>query len=136
MGDDKYGGMMEETAVISLTDLDGMPSPIAGMKTQPLPPGPRPWLELGDGSEDDQVLIINKPLVILGRVENVADLVIDDDKASRHHAAIGHCDGEFTVFDMGSTNGTYVNGERVAQHRLQDGTEIRIGSTVLTFRRG
>jgi hypothetical protein len=64
-----------------------------------------------------------------------ADIRIDDAGVSRHHADV--IVGTDTVLrDLGSTNGTYVNGVQVSETLLRDGATIRIGSTTLTYRSG
>lgn len=72
--------------------------------------------------------------VILGR-STECHLQVDDDGISRRHAKVGvDPDGQFRVEDLGSTNGTYVNGVRVDAVALKDGDKIQIGSnTVLKF---
>ncbi len=62
------------------------------------------------------------------------DLVIDDGFTSSQHAQIGmdHF-GNCRIYDRGSTNGTYVNGQRVTEYALEHGMAIRIGSTELRF---
>ena len=53
--------------------------------------------------------------------------------ASRRHAEInGDADG-FLLRDLGSTNGTLINGERLSEHRLAPGDRIEIGATMITF---
>jgi len=77
---------------------------------------------------------ISKEIVTIGRMPD-CDVVIPDPGASRHHARIRHRDGEYTVTDLDSTNGTLVNGETVQERLLEDGDRITIGKTVLEFRR-
>lgn len=73
--------------------------------------------------------------VLLGRNPECT-LVLDDDYASGRHARVYHDDKSWYVEDLGSTNGTHVNGERLsAPARLQAGTQLRIGTTVLELRR-
>lgn len=63
-----------------------------------------------------------------------SDVPIDDAGVSRHHAKVVHSDGKCTLFDMGSTNGTFVNGHRVQERELTEGDKIQIGrATVLKF---
>ena len=66
-------------------------------------------------------------------VEN--DLPLEDDPtASRLHAVLERFSAGWCVSDLGSSNGTSINGERIwASHRLQHGDEIRIGQTRLVF---
>jgi S1-C subfamily serine protease/pSer/pThr/pTyr-binding forkhead associated (FHA) protein len=67
----------------------------------------------------------------IGR-EAGADLVLADGKASRRHAALRVLpDGRATLYDLGSSNGTFVNGQRVQSMLLQGGEQIQIGDTVL-----
>jgi DNA-binding winged helix-turn-helix (wHTH) protein len=72
---------------------------------------------------------------LAGRDEACA-LVIDADTVSRHHARITIDSGAATIEDLGSTNGTEVNGMRIcAGTQLRHGDEIRFGSEQLQFRR-
>ena len=71
---------------------------------------------------------------ILGRERGVA-VWIDETAVSRHHARVLVVDGKVTLEDLGSKNGTYLRGERIAKVALlSDGDEIRIGSANMTFR--
>ena len=73
--------------------------------------------------------------VTIGRSKSGNDLTIDTDgQISKRHARIElDPDGKFTVYDLGSTNGTKVNGRRVENRTLNDGDEITIGTTRLVF---
>src|SRR5690348_9531060 len=67
----------------------------------------------------------------IGREAGV-DLVLSDGKASRRHAALRVLpDGRATLYDLGSSNGTFVNGQRIQSTLLQGGEQIQIGDTVL-----
>jgi hypothetical protein len=55
------------------------------------------------------------------------DLVISDERVSRRHAIIEWEHGEWRINDLGSTNGTWVNGRQVSRARLADGDEIELG---------
>lgn len=73
--------------------------------------------------------------LIVGRQD--ADLLIDDPQVSRRHAVVRAIDGELQVEDLGSANGTFVNGARVDEPRpLCHGDEIGIGTVVLEARTG
>ncbi|MGE3172271.1 MAG: FHA domain-containing protein [Planctomycetota bacterium] len=86
------------------------------------------YLDLPDG----QLVKIRDGLV-LGRVAG-CDVVVDDTKASRKHAKI-HVQGPVVeIEDLGSSNGTTLNGKPVQRRVLRDGDEIGIGATVLVFR--
>jgi pSer/pThr/pTyr-binding forkhead associated (FHA) protein len=68
----------------------------------------------------------------LGRLDT-CEARLDDDNASREHAAVRFVKGRFYVIDLQSRNGTIVNGKRVAQAPLVPGDRIQIGDTVLLF---
>ena len=135
--EDDLDGMADSTMAIDVAGTIAATQIVGGPgRVQPLPSGPKPWLELviEGQAENDEIFVITKPLVLLGRVPNVADIVVQDDKASRHHAAIAHQDGHFVLYDMDSTNGTYVDDERITKVELEDGDVFRIGATRLMFK--
>lgn len=72
--------------------------------------------------------------VRIGRLAD-NDLVIPDPGVSRHHAEVVEDGGRYLIRDLGSTNGTLVNGSPVTTHRLQDGDRIAFGRSVVEFRR-
>ena len=63
-------------------------------------------------------------------------MVVDDAGASRQHARILRTECGFVLTDLGSTNGTMVNGEPIQEHVLEHGDRITIGETELEFRSG
>jgi hypothetical protein len=70
--------------------------------------------------------------LILGREDGTADLVLDDPGVSRRHARVLPENGAVIVEDLGSSNGTYVNGERISGPvELGAGDEVQVGATVL-----
>jgi pSer/pThr/pTyr-binding forkhead associated (FHA) protein len=72
--------------------------------------------------------------IVIGRDDD-AELTIDDPYASEFHARVGTQDGKVIVHDLGSTNGTYVNGRRVtAPVGVAKGDTIQIGKTILEVR--
>jgi two-component system cell cycle response regulator len=77
---------------------------------------------------------LDKPETVLGRSAEAA-LQIEDDGISRKHAKVSlGPDGKFQLVDLGSTNGTYLNGARTNVAPLSDGDKIQIGTnTVLKF---
>jgi hypothetical protein len=80
---------------------------------------------------------LEPPGVVIGRGQD-AQLRIDDPGISRRHAEIKLIEGEsdtlVEVSDLGSTNGVLLNGQRVEQARVTDGSEIRLGNTVIVVR--
>jgi DNA-binding winged helix-turn-helix (wHTH) protein len=92
------------------------------------PLGPRPYLVF----ENRQTVLLEGPNVI-GRAPD-ATIQCDAKGVSRYHARILMSNGEATLEDLGSKNGTYLQGERLTSARLSDGDEIRLGTARLTFR--
>jgi pSer/pThr/pTyr-binding forkhead associated (FHA) protein len=65
------------------------------------------------------------------------DVVLVDPEVSRRHALVTEAAGGPTVEDLGSRNGTWVNGHRIGgAHRLRPGDEVRFGNTVWLVREG
>ena len=62
-----------------------------------------------------------------------SDIFLDDVTVSRRHAEFYRHDGKFTVRDVGSLNGTYVNRERIEEAELTGGDEVQIGKFRLLF---
>jgi hypothetical protein len=70
--------------------------------------------------------------VTVGRLED-CNIQLHDPNVSRHHAEIRPSGDGYVLADLGSTNGSRVNGMRVPQQVLVDGDEILIGNTKITF---
>lgn len=91
------------------------------------------WLVVREGPVAGSEHPVDDSL-ILGR-DNSADLVLDDAGISRRHAAVEVAEAEVVVEDLGSSNGTFVNGTRVERSlRLGQGDLIQLGATVLEVR--
>lgn len=83
---------------------------------------------LPDGT---RVAISDEPVTI-GRLSD-CDIPLNDESVSRRHAEVRRQGSDIVVVDLGSTNGTKVNGVGVRQRRLADGDEIAVGSSRLRF---
>jgi pSer/pThr/pTyr-binding forkhead associated (FHA) protein len=68
--------------------------------------------------------------IVVGRSSDL-DLVLVEEMVSRKHARLKLVDGAVEIEDLGSTNGTFVNGERINHARLKEGDRILIGSNIL-----
>ena len=90
------------------------------------------WLTIRSGGEREWSVKARGNRFMLGREED-ADVVLDDDKVSRHHAYLDVLDdGRAVIHDLGSSNGTFVNGRRIHEPLLLRGGErVRVGDTVL-----
>jgi adenylate cyclase len=84
-------------------------------------------------SGETQIFEISSPTVNIGRVE-ANDLVLDHPSVSRHHARLTVLPGDTTLLnDLGSLNGTFVNGQQIHEHRLADQDRVNIGMYELRF---
>jgi pSer/pThr/pTyr-binding forkhead associated (FHA) protein len=79
-----------------------------------------------------RVIPLTQPIVNIGRrVENT--LVIDDPRVSRTHAQLRAINGRYIIFDLNSTGGTFINGERVTQSILYPGDVISLAGADLIY---
>ena len=72
-------------------------------------------------------------MTLLGRGTD-CDLRLVDPGVSRHHAELRVENDQVVLVDLGSTNGTFVNGQPVRRVALSDGTHVSLGRTTLVFR--
>jgi pSer/pThr/pTyr-binding forkhead associated (FHA) protein len=70
---------------------------------------------------------------VVGRATD-ADFVLEDPGASRRHLRVSRDGDGYVVEDLGSRNGTIVNGARIQRHALADGDLLRVGGTEMIFR--
>jgi hypothetical protein len=109
-----------------------VPKPVTGkqLPTLQLPAGKRLSLAVIDGPDAGQVFRIEKPRITIGR--SGADLTLNDTEASRQHAAVEVRDSIYTLHDLGSTNGTLYEGEKIDEPiELQNQSEFVVGSSTL-----
>ena len=85
-------------------------------------------LVLGDGSR----IPVGEQPVTIGRMADSA-VVLTDESVSRRHAEVRRQGSTIVVVDLGSTNGTKVNGAGIRERALSDGDEITVGTTTLRF---
>jgi VWFA-related protein len=81
---------------------------------------------------DQDVAVAPTRETTIGR-DGRSTVVLQDPQVSRHHARILFQEDAFWIEDLGSINGTRVNGEAVTRHRLQPNEQIGVGDAVLTF---
>jgi hypothetical protein len=89
---------------------------------------PSDWLVFPDGRR----VGIGSQVVTIGRLPECA-VVLDDPNVSRRHAQVRREGDAIFVVDLGSTNGTRVNGVLVREHRLVPGDVVSVGTTALRF---
>lgn len=110
------------------------PEPKAGPQTSLIQMSLEADAELVQLGKQTRSWPLSKDAVTIGRLET-CDVVLADPGASRRHSEIRREGDEWVIVDLGSTNGTEVNGKRVNRHRLQPGDRIVFGETTLEFRR-
>jgi hypothetical protein len=81
---------------------------------------------------NNERFVLGNHVTTLGRLPD-CDLTLNDANVSRRHAEIRPMGDGFVLIDLGSTNGSKVNGMRVVQHELADGDELTFGSIRLFF---
>jgi predicted Zn finger-like uncharacterized protein len=94
-----------------------------------LPQGSKVVLRILSGPSKGKVFEVVKPRISIGR--KGADLALDDPEVSRHHCMLEVKDMAINLKDLDSTNGTFFEEERVRAAFLVNGTEFRIGSSVI-----
>jgi diguanylate cyclase (GGDEF)-like protein len=90
----------------------------------------RAYLIVLAGSSVGEMYKVSDGQTIIGRGQQ-ADVQVTDEGISRRHAEIVHERDEIVIRDLGSTNGTFCNGERIREHVLTDGDKIQVGSTTI-----
>ena len=84
-------------------------------------------------SSGTHVIPLDSTLMTIGRGLN-NDIILEDARVSRNHAQLRYRSRRFWLTDLGSTNGTFVNGEPVTERALRDGDVVSLGGLELTFR--
>jgi hypothetical protein len=107
------------------------PTPEPEPEPEPTPPPRREQaVLLWDGRD----MTLDQGVTVIGRSSG-CDIVVDDPNVSRRHAEIRRLGEGYSLVDLGSTNGTEVNGQRVGETSLMNGDVIGVGTTRLTFER-
>lgn len=113
-------------------DLDCVASLVEGADDDPTA-GARASLVIREDG-DERTVPLTSDSVTVGRLAD-CDVVLTDKGASRKHAQLRFRDGSWVLTDLGSTNGTRLNGQTIQSRELADGDKVTIGTTVLEFRR-
>jgi hypothetical protein len=130
-----------------------MPTPYPAPPTAPPPsaPAPRPadptklinqdpppsaWFVARSGNRAGaQYGLSTNKQNILGRDATRADMVVDDDTVSREHARVRYENGQFVLYDLASTSGTFINGNRIQRQMLYDNDRVSLGRMEFVFKR-
>jgi diguanylate cyclase (GGDEF)-like protein len=87
------------------------------------------------GPEIGKRTVLGSRPVVIGRGES-SDILINDNSVSRRHALIQPAGSGYSVLDLGSTNGTFVNNVPVSDAALRDGDYLRVGNCIYRFLAG
>ncbi|MDD4239321.1 MAG: DUF3662 and FHA domain-containing protein [Desulfotomaculaceae bacterium] len=90
-------------------------------------------LQVNNGPDQGEVFQLKAASIVLGRHED-CDIVLNDSSVSRRHARLELHRGRYTIVDLGSTNGTMVNGIRIGTKVLGAGDTVTLGITTCTFK--
>jgi len=94
---------------------------------------PAELLVLDESGEPREKISITRDPVVVGRL-STNDVVLADSNVSRRHAELRRDGARWVLVDLGSTNGTLVNGKLSREHELSDGDRITFGSSELIFK--
>ncbi len=115
----------------SMSDKTVLRSRIGGQPR--LLPEKEACLIMIEGDFLGEVYVLSKQVTVIGRTDDV-DIMLPDVDVSRHHAMLSRQSREYSISDLGSTNGTRVNTEPLTESTiLQDGDKIHISGTTLKF---
>lgn len=90
-----------------------------------------PYLVIRSGSSSGNRCPLGTGITVIGRKN--ANLILNDETVSRQHARIYSENGKYIIEDLGSTNGTFINGNRINRSELKINDILRIGSIELMF---
>ncbi len=107
-------------------------NPGACLVTSEVKGGPGGGPQAGVVLPDGRTVTMDEGPLVIGRLPECA-IVVEDSNVSRRHAELRRDGPDVVVVDLGSTNGTRVNGAQVRTRRLNDGDEITVGRTSLRF---
>lgn len=125
--------VLAESAAVRSSLAEGtmvMQAPAVASTAKPHSPGAA-YLLLPTPGGSQRIPVESSHLRVGRGLDN--DVILEDSRVSRHHAQLSYRARRFYIGDAGSTNGTFVNGERVAEQSLRDGDVVSLGGLELTF---
>jgi pSer/pThr/pTyr-binding forkhead associated (FHA) protein len=127
------GAALQEETTLGITpiEIEGEAGDVFPFPEDELEPG-QALLLVKHGPNAGSTFLIESDVTSAGRNPE-SDVFLDDVTVSRKHAEIRRQEGGFSIHDLGSMNGTYVNRERVDQTKLAAGDEVQIGRFRLVF---
>jgi hypothetical protein len=130
-------GTTETTSIISLAggdpaEVEFGDESVADAATLDTLPAGTALLVVRRGPNAGSRFLLDSDLTLVGRHPD-SDIFLDDVTVSRRHAEFYRLGSRFTVRDVGSLNGTYVNRERIEEADLAGGDEVQVGKFRLVF---
>jgi Protein of unknown function (DUF3662)/FHA domain len=122
---DPEGGNLDSTRAISSDTAQRLGVKSSGAQLVLLGP---------DGGEKESIQITTAPVVV-GRL-STNDVVLADPNVSRRHAELRRDGEQWVLVDLGSTNGTLVNGKLAREHEIKNGDKLSFGTTEVIFKLG
>lgn len=117
------------TDVVAARDADTIRvTPESGQRPRPLA-----CLTAISGEDRGRRFEIFETDILLGRHPTLTDITLNDPTISAQHARIRYEEGQFTLYDLDSTNGSFVNRQRIRMQRLNDQDQITLGAADLLF---
>ncbi len=104
-------------------------SKAAQMGMLQLPPDKKLSIAVLEGPDSGHIFKIEKPSVLIGRADS--DFILNDSESSRQHALLEVRGDLVTLKDLGSTNGTFVDGSKITEMDIENQSEFHIGSSTL-----
>ena len=118
-------GALDQALLDELEEVDDLPT---------LPPGTA-LLAVVRGPNAGSRYLLDRDSTDIGRHPD-SHVYLDDVTVSRHHARVDREGDDFTLYDLGSLNGTYLGSERVERRELRPGDEVQVGRFKMLFVRG
>lgn len=92
------------------------------------------WLVGRVGNRTGKEMPLRRDRNTIGRDGTQCDIVVDDTTVSKRHAEIRFENGQYVLYDLASTNGTFVNHHRVQRQSLLDGDQVQLGNVSFVFK--
>ncbi|MDP9296939.1 MAG: zinc-ribbon and FHA domain-containing protein [Actinomycetota bacterium] len=121
----------ETTLSVSPIEVEDDSSTDVHVPQEDLQPG-QALLVVRRGPNQGSTFLLDAETTTVGRLPE-SDIFLDDVTVSRRHAEFTRSGSSYEIRDVGSLNGTYVNGERVDRTELASGDEVQIGKFKLGF---
>jgi len=122
------------TAIVNLADISALLTKDSSGPSQAIPEASQPRLVVESDNLRGLELRLTKSPIVVGRVRESADLVIDHRSISKEHARLTRLpEGTWQVLDLGSANGIKVNGEPYSKSEIRSGDRLELGHVTLRF---